>query len=459
MRVLKFGGTSVGTVESLLNVKNIVEGISEPCIVVVSALGGLTDKLIATAHMACGHDAWRNEMQAMEERHFNIIEKVVRPDVKSQVLSQVTTLLEDLRKNYEGIDLLGQLPDSAMDQVVSFGERLSAPIVAGMIEGAYLHYSPDFVKTERWFDKNIADVPLTDTLIHREFPDGSVSREVTGGFIASDRDSGAITNLGRGGSDYTAALIAAALDASVLDIWTDVDGFMTTDPRIVPTARVIPMMSFVESMDLCSFGAKVIYPPTIYPVFHKTIPIRILNTFNPSAPGTYICDRNSLPESAFEVPVRGISAIKQMALIHLKGELTQNVPAVTSRSFNALARCGIPLFLLSQSDEEGIFGFTVTSKDVTKAIKSLNEEFAPDMINGNLESIDSQVGKAIVAIVGDDIRKYSGLCARVVNTLDRNNIPVFARSEGSSKTTVTIVIDEEMVNGALPLIHDLFFNN
>ena len=276
MRVLKFGGTSVGTPESLLNVKNIVENINEPVIVVVSALGGLTDRLIATANNARDGKEWKSDWEAMVERHHNIIRQVVPDNMQDATVETVDNLLNDLARNYEGIQLLGQLPPQTLDLIVSFGERMSAPIVAAMIHDARLHYSPDFIKTERWFDRNIADVPLTEECILKEFPAGSVRREVTGGFISSDRESGIITNLGRGGSDYTAALIAAALDASVLDIWTDVDGFLTTDPRIVPSARIIDEMSFVESMELCSFGAKVIYPPTIYPVFHKNIPIRIL---------------------------------------------------------------------------------------------------------------------------------------------------------------------------------------
>lgn len=454
MRVLKFGGTSVGTVDSLLNVKKIVENIQEPSIVVVSALGGLTDKLIATARKAEVSAPWLDDMKSIEDRHLDIIERVVDPLRREAVRSEVLSLLSDLRRLYEGIELLSQLSDTSLDAVVSFGERMSAPIVAAMINGARLHYSPDFIKTEKWFDKNIADVATTTSLVCAEFPLEDITREVTGGFIASDKESGAITNLGRGGSDYTAALIAAALNASVLDIWTDVDGFMTTDPRIVPKAAVIPEMSFVESMELCSFGAKVIYPPTIYPVFHKNIPIRILNTFNPAAPGTLISDNPPHTDN----PVRGISAIRQIALITLNGSLTTNIPLTTSRSFNALARCGISLFLLSQPDNEGNFSFTVADSDANKALKALNEEFAPDIIDGSLSDISCIENNAIVAIVGDNIRKTTGICARTINTLQRNGINVLAASEGSSKTTVSIVINQERVAEAMPLIHDLFFS-
>ncbi len=455
MRVLKFGGTSVGTVESLLNVKNIVESIGEPAVIVVSALGGLTDRLIATARKAELREAWKEEWEAMVGRHMHIIDNVVRPECREQVRVKVSELLDELARTYEGIHLLGQLSEQTLDRVVSFGERMSAPIVAGMIEGARLHYSPDFIKTEKWFERNIADAALTEKLIAEEFPREEVRREVCGGFISSDRDTGVITNLGRGGSDYTAALIAATLDADVLDIWTDVDGFMTTDPRIVASARVIPEMSFVESMELCSFGAKVIYPPTIYPVFHKNIPIRILNTFNPSAPGTFISDH---PGSGNGGSVRGISAIKQMALITLTGAVCANVPVVTSRAFNALARQGISLLLLSQGNMEGRFSFTVAGKDADKALKALNEEFAPDLLSGRLDSIAGLPDLAIVALVGDDIRMTKGIGARVANTLLRGGINVLAGSEGSSKTTVSVVIEEERASDAIRLLHDLFFS-
>lgn len=443
----------MGTTASLLNVKQIVEAIDEPVIVVVSALGGLTDRLIATAAMARRHEEWLLEWEAMAKRHHDIIAEVVVPEKREEVTAKVDALLEQLKRNYEGVDLLGQLPDATLDLIVSFGERMSAPIVAGMLNGAKLHYSPDFMKTERWFEKNIADVSLTGELIEREFTHTPEGRHVTGGFIASDRESGEITNLGRGGSDYTAALIAATLDAEVLDIWTDVDGFMTCDPRIVKSARVIPEMSFVESMELCSFGAKVIYPPTIYPVFHKNIPIRILNTFNPSAPGTLVSDH---PADG-GVEVRGLSAIKGMALVTLRGPLTANIPQVTSRAYNAMARQGIQLYLLSQRDAEKGFTFSVAGKEAETALKCLNEEFAPDLLGGELESIAATTGLAIVAVVGDNIRNAHGLAPRLCHTLSRSGIETLATSQGSSKTTVSAVIKEEETAKALNLIHDLFF--
>lgn len=453
MIVLKFGGTSVGTAESLRNVRDIALSLSEPAVIVVSALGGLTDRLIATAEQAAaGHDC-TGEMTAISRRHHDIIEAVVPPARQPGVRAVIDPMLAELERLYQGIRLIGDLPRRTLDMIVSFGERMSAPIVAGMIPGARCHYSPDFIKTERWFDRDIADTALTGKLIAEEFGDGRCSLEVTGGFIASDRDSGEITNLGRGGSDYTAALIAAALDARKLDIWTDVDGFMTSDPRIIPSARVIPRMTFVESMELCSFGAKVIYPPTIYPVFHKNIPICILNTFNPSAPGTFISDATASDWG----PVTGLSTLRDTCLVSLSGPLTANIPAVTSRALNCMSRQGVQVYLLAQGNAECGFSFAVAKSAADRAIRALNDEFAPELLDATLAGVDLTPGLATLAIVGDHLGAEQGVAARIAHTLHRNGIEVKAVSEGTSETTVTVMVEQEQVNDALRLVHDLFF--
>lgn len=451
MIVLKFGGTSVGTADSLRNVREIAYGLNEPAIIVVSALGGLTDKLIATAHAAARGENPAPDMEAISKRHHNIIMEIVPAKRQRDVLAQVDPLLEELGRIYEGLLLIGDLPDRTLDVIVSFGERMSAPIVAGMIDGAICHYSPDFVKTEKWFGKNIADTPLTTRLIREEFSE--VSLEVTGGFISSDRDSGEITNLGRGGSDYTAALIAAALDARLLDIWTDVNGFMTSDPRIIPSAHVIPEMTFVESMELCSFGAKVIYPPTIYPVFHKNIPIRILNTFNPSAPGTFISDRPAGRTGS----VTGLSTLHATCLVTLTGPMTANVASLNSRAYNAMARHGIQVYLLAQPGDSPDFSFAVARADALSAVNVLNEEFAPELIDSSLEAITLKDNLATIAVVGDNLRRETGLGARMVHTLTRAGIEVEAVSDGSSETTVTVMVPEDKAHEALRLLHGLFF--
>ena len=455
MNVLKFGGTSVGTVESLTHVKNIVEGRQEPVIVVVSALGGVTDMLINAADIArSGSDAWQEIFDRITERHRIVVEALVPENVRPAIKGMVKAELEKLHRLYTGISLLEDLSERTLCKVVSFGERASSLIVANIIENAVHFYSPDFIKTEKWFDRNIADSSLTSALIRKDFSSMPGRVAIAPGFISTDRDSGEITNLGRGGSDFTAALIAAALDAELLEIWTDVDGFMTADPRIIPDARIIPEMSFVESMELCSFGAKVIYPPTIYPVFHKNIPIKILNTFNAEAPGTLITD---ISEPDSECPVRGVSAIKEITLLSLKGDLTGNVPQINSRSFNALARKGVNVLLVSQPDSDNAFSFAVAGNDARKALEALEDEFAPELASGALERIDSIDSLSTIAVVGEHLKAATRVGPRILNTLMRDGIDVKAFSTGVSETTATFVVEADMTSKALILIHNLFF--
>lgn len=453
MNVLKFGGTSVGTVESLKNVRSIVEALPSDTVVVVSALGGLTDKLIATARLAANGGDWRSETLSIADRHHVIIEEIVRPDRKQSTLSVVDSLLDELCRTYEGVSLIGDLPKKTLDVIVSLGERMSAPIVAGIIRNGKLHNSLEFIKTEKWFDKNIADAVLTRDLIIREFTDIGSGPHIAGGFISQDRDTGEITNLGRGGSDYTASLIAAALDADILDIWTDVDGFMTADPRIIPDAIVLPSMSFIESMELCTFGAKVIYPPTIYPVFHKNIPIRILNTFNPSSPGTLISDVSC----AKDYPVKGVTAIRNTCLVRLAGNLTENLARINTRAYNALARNGVSVFLLAQPGETQDFSFAISSIDRNVAGRALNEEFAPELIEGTLDSITFIDNLSTIAVVGEGIKHLRGINGRILNTLLRIGIKPLACSEGNSDTTSSFVVEEKDTVDAIKAIHGLFF--
>lgn len=457
MKVLKFGGTSVGTVESLGNVKNIVESLTEPAVVIVSALGGLTDKLIATANKAAAaDDSYKDDVAAIRERHENIISHVVDEDKRNECLAIVNPLLDDLSRLYDGVRLIGDVPEKTLDSIVSFGERISSHIVNFMIAGSSHINSLEVVKTEKWYGKNIADSKLTNNNIKSRFKPEAGHPIIAGGFISTDRDTGEITNLGRGGSDFTAALIAAALDADVLEIWTDVDGFMTSDPRIIPDARIIPIMSFVESMELCSFGAKVIYPPTIYPVFHKNIPIRILNTFNPSAPGTLIKDF-SHKELHNEGRIRGLSALKDTAIINIKGNLVRNIAAVSSRTFNTLAGKGISVFLLSPIEDNECFSFSLKKSDATIAISTLEAEFAPEVASGLIDSIERIDGISIVAIVGEEILAGGYVSPRITNSLQRADVSPVALSEGASRTTVTFAVPEEHTNLTLQIIHSLFF--
>ena len=450
MKVLKFGGTSVGTPESLRNVKRIVEGIDSQTVVVVSALGGITDRLIATARLAAADNpAFREEMERIAARHFNVIEQVVDEGAKGQTRSEVARLLENLRRIFEGISLIRHLPTQTLDLVVSFGERMSSVIVTSMIKGAKRFDSLSFIKTEEWFGKNVADQKLTTDLIKDTF-NVSFDKAIVPGFISTDRDSGIITNLGRGGSDFTAALVAAALDASVLEIWTDVDGFMTADPRLIPNARVVDRMSFVESMELCTYGAKVIYPPTIYPVFHKNIPIRILNTFKPEAPGTFISD--SERNEGFSI--KGVSVLRGTSLFSLASEMASDLTDVETRTFNALARQGIRLYPVSSPGNRGV-NFAVSSEDEAKTRSVIISEFAPDIPDRPLLNPVVTDKLSTLAVVGDNLKDQPRLGARIRNSLERAGLKVCAFSDGMSDSTLTFMLPREEADDALRIVHAL----
>ena len=291
MKVLKFGGTSVGSVKSILSVKQIVEKEAkrQSVIVVVSALGGITDQLLRTARMACkGDNGWKASYQQMVERHHSMIDTIFQDPIdKVELFNQTDALLEQLRSIFFGVNLIQDLSQRTEDVIVSYGERLSSRIVARLIQGSRWFDPFMFIKTTDVGSKHILDSEVTYDLVCQTFHDAP-RVAVVPGFIAADCRTGEITNLGRGGSDYTASIIAAALKAEALEIWTDVDGFMTADPKVIKTAYTINELSYVEAMELCNFGAKVIYPPTIYPVCIQHIPIRVRNTFNPSSKGTVI---------------------------------------------------------------------------------------------------------------------------------------------------------------------------
>ncbi|WP_302062119.1 bifunctional aspartate kinase/homoserine dehydrogenase I [uncultured Muribaculum sp.] len=454
MKVLKFGGTSVGTVESLRNVKSIVEGQEEPVIVVVSALGGITDQLINTARLAAQGDiSYLDNYARIVERHHQVIEGIVPQALQLDLLSIVNPLLEELGNIYRGISLIKDLSDRTLDIVVSYGERLSSVIISKIIDGAIHLDSRNFIKTEKQWNKHVLDNDTTQRLVHGIFDDLKYNVVIVPGFIASD-NAGDVTNLGRGGSDYTAAILAAALDAKVLEIWTDVDGFMTADPRVISNALIIDHLSFTEAMELCNFGAKVIYPPTIYPVFHKNIPIYIKNTFNPTAPGTCISEQHPSPEGK---AIKGISSINDTCLITVQGLGMVGVIGINSRIFNALAKNGISVFLVSQAASENNTSFAVRNGDADHALEVLREEFNAELQSGTLSEITAEHNLATVAIVGENMKHTTGIAGKLFNTLGRNGISVIACAQGASETNISFVIELKDLRKALNVIHDSFF--
>ncbi len=454
MKVLKFGGTSVGTVESLRNVKSIVEGQEEPVIVVVSALGGITDQLINTARLAAQGDiSYLDNYARIVERHHQVIEGIVPQALQLDLLSIVNPLLEELGNIYRGISLIKDLSDRTLDIVVSYGERLSSVIISKIIDGAIHLDSRNFIKTEKQWNKHVLDNDTTQRLVHGIFDDLKYNVVIVPGFIASD-NAGDVTNLGRGGSDYTAAILAAALDAKVLEVWIDVDGFMTADPRVISNALIIDHLSFTEAMELCNFGAKVIYPPTIYPVFHKNIPIYIKNTFNPTAPGTCISEQHPSPEGK---AIKGISSINDTCLITVQGLGMVGVIGINSRIFNALAKNGISVFLVSQAASENNTSFAVRNGDADHALEVLREEFNAELQSGTLSEITAEHNLATVAIVGENMKHTTGIAGKLFNTLGRNGISGIACAQGASETNMSFVIEHKDLRKALNVIHDSFF--
>ena len=456
MKVLKFGGTSVGSVKSILSLKRIVENEAkrQSVVVVVSALGGITDKLIATSQLALKHDPkWKEEFDAMVERHHSMIDHIIDDTtLQEDLFNKVDALFDQLKSIYHGVFLVHDLSEKTLCAIVSYGERLSSNIVATLIRGAKWFDSREFIKTERKNGKNVLDSDLTNKLVLDTFEDlPRVS--LVPGFISRDRDTDEITNLGRGGSDYTAAIIAAALDAEVLEIWTDVNGFMTADPRVISSAYTINELSYVEAMELCNFGAKVIYPPTIYPVCIKNIPIKVKNTFNPENPGTII--KQKIEDD--RKPIKGISSIKGTALINVTGLSMVGVIGVNRRIFTRLADNGISVFMVSQASSENSTSIGVREEDVNEAVRVLNEEFAAEIADGAMFPMQVELGLATVAIVGENMKHTPGIAGKLFGTLGRSGISVIACAQGASETNISFVVKADSLRKSLNVIHDSFF--
>ena len=454
MKVLKFGGTSVGSVESILSVKKIVEAEEEPVVVVVSALGGITDKLIKTSKLALAGDlSYQSEFDEIAGRHHQMIEAVIPSgEKKERLLETIDALLDELKSIYQGVYLIRDLSPKTSAAIVSYGERLSSNIVAVLIDGAKWFDSRTFIKTEIKSGRQLLASDLTHELVKQAFVDlPKVS--LVPGFISTDADSGEVTNLGRGGSDYTASIIAAALDASFLEIWTDVDGFMTADPKVISTAYTINELSYVEAMELCNFGAKVVYPPTIYPVCVKNIPILIKNTFNPSGKGTVI--KSDIAED--QKPIKGISSINGTTLITVSGLSMVGVIGVNRRIFSALANNGISVFLVSQASSENSTSIGVRDADADAACEVLNAEFSKEIETGAMYRMTAESGLATVAIVGENMKHTPGIAGKLFGTLGRSGINVIACAQGASETNISFVVDGLFLRKTLNVIHDSFF--
>ncbi len=456
MKVLKFGGTSVGSVESILSLKDIVEkeAKKQPVIVVVSALGGITDKLLLTSRLAlAGDEHYREEFDAIVDRHHKMIDTIITdPQDRERLFNTIDSLLEQLRSLYFGVYLIHDISPKTQDAILAYGERLSSNIVATLIKGARWFDSRNFIKTDKKLGRNSLDAELTNKLVKETFsPLPRIS--LVPGFISKDKTSGETTNLGRGGSDYTAAIIAAALDAELLEIWTDVDGFMTADPRVITSAYPIKELSFVEAMELCNFGAKVIYPPTIYPVCVKNIPIKVKNTFNPDAEGTIITDK----VTGDHKPIKGISSINGTALITVTGLSMVGVIGVNQRIFTTLADNGISVFMVSQASSENSTSIGVKEDDAEDAVRVLNDEFAKEIEMGAMFPMKAETGLATIAIVGENMKQTPGIAGKLFGCLGRSGISIIACAQGASETNISFVVKSQFLRKSLNVIHDSFF--
>jgi bifunctional aspartokinase / homoserine dehydrogenase 1 len=454
MKVMKFGGTSVGSVDSILTIKQIVGSAEEPVVVVVSAVGGVTDQLIETTKLATAGDLeYLKAFNAIRARHEELLNGLFTNETLAAVQFQVDQQLDELGNIFKGLYLIQDCSAKTSDTIVSYGERISSLFISKLLNAEHFD-ARKFIQTDEQFGKHIVNFEQTALKIKEAF---AVMPKVTvvGGFISSNVLTGETTNLGRGGSDYTAAILAADLHASLLEIWTDVDGFMTADPRVINNAYVIEKLSYVEAMELCNFGAKVIYPPTIFPAYHKNIPIKIKNTFNPDAPGTYIsCDK---PTNGEGKSIKGISSISDTSLITIEGLGMVGVIGVNYRIFKVLAKAGISVFLVSQASSENTTSIGVRSSDAESAVRVLQQEFKAEMDMGEINKIFAENDLATVAIVGENMKRTTGIAGKLFGTLGRNGINVIACAQGASETNISFVTNVSSLRKALNVIHDSFF--
>jgi aspartokinase/homoserine dehydrogenase 1 len=462
MQVLKFGGSSVGSAEAIDKVIAIVTESSkkEPTIVVVSAMSGVTDQLLMLAQSASqGNEAYKTIIQNIEQKHLDAVRALLPIQQQSGTLSMVKQLLNELESNCEGLFMLRELSMRMQDKIISFGEILSSKIISAAFESRGIKQqwvdSRNLIKTDSKYFNAVVNKELTDSTIQAYFSakeNNSFDVYMAPGFIASDKD-GNTTTLGRGGSDYTGAIYAAALKASALEIWTDVSGMMTADPRMVSNAKEIPQISYQEAMELSHFGAKIIYPPTIQPVMYQNIPVWIKNTFEPNHPGTII-ENNSPKDDNF---IRGISSIKDLCLLSLEGAGMVGIPGFSKRLFDALAKKLINVILITQSSSEHSICVGVNVQDAHQAKLAVDAEFEQEINTQKVEPLIIEKDLSIIALVGEQMKNHPGVSGKMFGVLGRNGINVRAIAQGSSEKNITAVIASSDVKKAINVLHEEFF--
>lgn len=453
MKVLKFGGSSVGSAENILRVKSIVESQQESCIVVVSAFGGVTDQLITLATTAMQRTSTLEaDLQTMQQRHFDVANTVVVSGKQKSVNSLIKSIFAEISDILKGVYLLREISPKTQDLLLSYGELLSSTIISHVIQNGRFYDARKFIRTNAAFGAAKVDFDLSNALICDEFKILD-HIPVIPGFIASSEHE-ETTTIGRGGSDYSAAIVAAALNASSLEIWTDVDGFMTADPDKVSKAFAIERLTYAEAMELSHFGAKVLYTPTIHPVYRKSIPITIRNTFNPVAPGTIISNEITGDETA---PIKGISSIDDVSLITIQGAGMVGVTGVSMRVFRGLAKYKVNAILITQASSEFSISIAVVPTDAEKAKSAIEEEFQTEVYLRNEIKVTVENDLSIIAIVGEYMRNTPGISANLFSSLARNGISVIATAQGSSELNISVVIRKISLDKALNAIHEGFF--
>jgi aspartokinase/homoserine dehydrogenase 1 len=458
MNILKFGGTSVGSVESikaLIEILKQEKGAENP-IVVLSAMGGVTNSLLAMAEAAKDSADYVDELKKVEKKHFDVIRALLPAGAQNPVLTKLKIYFNELEDILQSVYNLRELSLQTKDMILSYGERCSNVMVSHIAKQHFANATyvdgAELIKTDSNFGQAKVNTKLTEILIQDFYQSNNDKLLFVTGFISSNED-GRVTTLGRGGSDYTAAIWGAALNAAEIQIWTDVDGMLTADPRIVKKAFSLPELSYTEAMELSYFGAKVIYPPTMTPAFLKRIPIVIKNTFNVDFPGTYIKHGAQVSN----LPIKGISSIDEISILNLSGSGMVGKAGFSGRLFSLLSREQVNVVLITQSSSEHSITFAVKPSDALKALALINKEFELELQARKLEYPEVENGLSILAIVGENMKRTPGISGRLFSALGRNGVNIRAIAQGSSEYNISVIISHSDLSKAVNAVHDAFY--
>ncbi len=454
MKILKFGGSSICSANNIQKIGEIIKSQNDNIIVVISAFSGITDKIMTMARMAVVNNEYYNtEFKNICKIHESIINEIIAPNKQKEVNTTVDFMLSDLKLVVDGVSMINELTDKTISKICSFGERVSAYIISQFIEGSILYNSTHFIKTNNYFVNAQVNLEETNKLIIEGFRNFK-GIGIVPGFIASNTN-GDYTTLGKGGSDYSAAIFAAALNADELQLWTNVDGFMTADPHVISKAYIIDSLSYLEAMELSNFGAKVIYSPTILPVYKKNIPVNIKNILNPKANGTLIC--STVVQKAKKQPIKGISSISNISLITIRGLGMIKIARVSTRLFNTLSNNNIDVLLISQASSENSISIAINTMSGSLAELVIKKEFESEILSELITSIDIENDLSVVAIVGENIKQSTRVAGKLFNTIGKSGINIRAISQDASELNISWVVKTSNLRKTLNIVHESFF--